>query len=1448
MKLFLFYFISEYKYGVAAPPDISGWNIVTSSEISNDGKTHKSNTLATTGLEQEIPGGKSSFTGKNEEMTMHSHDGDDKNFTSTSGHTSNTILNEQLVTADENSQRFESRTNMSTSSSSFKTSRHQQEQHYEPRQEQLLSKDNISIDDHKEVLKEFNDMINLAQQSLHTGGRDDSVKQLSSQRNTKNNERYPYDSSNKEHFSTSTNTSSSSYTSTNQTDNKINRQIDDNMSTGEKLISRSIDCPDAYTKVITETKSLPDGSIVTTKRYETKGESTSSKQQMSSSSSRVISSSHGLDEHNERIESIDQSSQIRNDADTLKEQQRKEIVLNKNVQDEDIRRHEELRRAELANYATSSKTESHSKKFIQNEKKCLNDEEMTKKYATDIERLTSHTTKDQSSQFNQIDTDEIDRSSITHKTVKKDLSQQFKNEQSPIREHTHVINIDKSEQLISENLQTDQSFRDNSSQMNKVQTIKVNTDTTDNKTNVKKTGDTIEKNTTQTDCGSVNKIQLDAKEQQKITTAKLVTQSDETDRESIASELTEQNFEHIDYRSKRITVDHQPTHDTFARSLRCVSPLNERNKTPSHRSSATSVRSNSKWSSNDRSRRSPSRDTEYSELSQISSNTVTKSTSIQKNSPRPVIGSPDRSTGRGTSPTKNQSPTRVEKSQKLINAADTPLESDLKDTSLLEKRTTPDGALFCGTDSTLEKSQKIIVAVDISLDKRPRHTSPAKSSENAKSTHNRTESRSEIMPTSDGTRNKSLPKSPISSPNRSPVRSDQSKKSTSRNISPAKSPERPKAHKLPNTERSVNISPDRKTRNSVSPDKTEKLSNPVSPANAIKNRSPDRATKTPIKTQSPNRFEESKSPKRPETDSFVRPEKSPERRSTNFKEEHNKTTVSQKNEIEVDIMTLPRAFSPEKTLTNTEAKKSNAEFVTQKTIHIESPRKPSYAKPTESFARHTMPSIHVKSSATQKTDTHTQLKVDRKVTENEIDIDGDESIRSNSPTSTVSDIEYVNMANREETIKEWQSEDVHDGVTYSVPSHPEQVEKQPQETEPFYLIDKDQDDIEPIQQKNKPKIPYTRSETYEERCRAMLGMSTESITTKSTEKRQIVDDQPEMKKTPVDEDTVDFVKTIESGTKRVEPKEKPSVEIPDDKIYEILETVNRTFSKKQENEVKAKPLQSVEDQIFVDQQKAINQKQNKTSTLYKDRIPVVEDFITKKSAYVCGKKSIDEKKVVTVVKPSQYSPTARPSELSPERRRSAPVDEEISRRSIGEIKVEISENEEDNRSPSRSPGRKPISAEVHPNKRPSYSESPERKSQAPLKDQSTKADSRPTTKSTEKKKIIESDASSRFAKTREVFKSKISTESSPDRRQPVKQFPDTPRPSKDIQDQRKKPISTTLSTLKSTQTTGVSKSRENSFSNRTKETNTTNVSSVKIKSVNSTSDTKDIRKTLGTVR
>lgn len=1618
---------------------------MTSKEVSADGKTQTSQSLATTDLVQDIPGGKTAFSGKNEEMTKHSHDGDDKNFTSSSGHTSNTVLNEQMVTGDENSQRFESRSNMSTSSSTFKTSKQQQQQ-------QSVNDNN---DDHKEVLKEFNDMINMAQASLHT----DSIESLSSTtRNTKKNERYPYDSSNKEHFSTATTSS------TNQTDKLTNQQrketvprdITGTISTdGEKLLSRAVDYPDAYTKVITETKSLPDGTIVTTKRYETKGESSSfSKQQSSSSSSssssRMIRETHGTEQRNEtdqtanRIESTNRSTQRHDDSEIINVQKQKDMILSAKLQDEDIRRHEELRRAEFASF-TTKKTENKSEQFIRKEQQILRDEAIRS-------NVKENRLRDQSSQVDQSESNKSEHAT-TSKTVKKDLEQQFVNESDRTSSKTTNVDHRDRERVASEHVDKtiiirDQSIKDSARQENKVQTIKIHVDIDDRQEKVNKitqknseaiqssyddkrydTDADQQKNKTynlqqhdsdrQTTDRHLHKItklvdetdrlsyddtnqhlvkdfeqqknkaykQNDSDRQtterhvQMITkqidetdrtshddtnkhvtndferqkskaynlkqndsdrqtterhTQKITKQIDETDRESITSELTEHNFENIDYRSKKISVDHQPTHDTFARSLRCASPPIDRNRPRSTQSSGTSARSsNQKLSSIDRNRRSPSRDTEYSELSQISSNTVTKSSYAPPDSRRPVISSPNRSTRNSVSPVKNQSPTRpTERSQKMTAEMTLDRSQDSKpeksaepvgpnknrSPSPSEEMTTPEGARFCGT----------------------RDESPAKSPDRSQNYTLPETKRPKTVTDSDRALRRESP-----TKNDTPSRPEKSQKLVTRNVSPSKSPDRKVSpnrvgRSLVNpTKGSENVqrypSPDAKYPVTKDPERSDSGKNrsPTRPEalSTPKNRSPKSQETSPVRRATKSSME--RSPERPNTDvdtakrtyqetlperrssgrrspervdspkrpsqpsspvqrptsgvTTPRQETSPDRRATKTSTERSPERAnlnaskrpSQASSpdrrptktIELDICVVkPTSVSPEKLPMKTEVEKS--EFLSQKTIHIEqSTRTPSYAKPTESFARHTLPAaVHVKPSTSTKVESRKTSTVARQLNSSEIDVDADESIRSTSPTSTVSDLEYVHMANTDVYLREVRREDIdaHDGATYSHSMEPRPTEET-NDPEPFFLVEREPEEVATTankQDKPRAKIPYTRSETYEERCRAMLGMNTET-TTKSSDNRQLAEDQPQKEDNLDGHDTVDFVKPLEnqqSHSHRTEPKEKSIVGIADDKIYEIIETVNKTFSKQQEN---AKELQSIEDRQLLAQEKLVAK--DETSTLYENRIPVVEEFIQKESAYVCGKKTTEEtEKVLTT---SKHSPS-RPSDSSPERRRSAQIDAAIAERA-NEIEKTVTVDESslmqkdekivtsEERSTSHSPGRKPISAEVHPNKRMPSAESPDRKKPVPFKE-SPKADRSLSTKSPERKKVNEIviTSTAKFSKTQEhraeVAKQKPSVE--PDRKQPtvkespvrqttVKPMVDTPRqvPSKDVPDQRRKPqVSTPVGPKQQTALSSAT-TRENS--NRTKEITANNVSSVKITKLSAEmKDVRETRKTLGTVR
>ncbi|XP_059618715.1 titin isoform X5 [Phlebotomus argentipes] len=272
----------DYKFDVVAP-DTSGWNVITSSEVTNDGKTHTTQTLATTAGVQDVPGGKSSFSGRNEQLSSVTHEGDDSNFTTSAGQSSNTLLQETTVTGDEDSGKTETKSTSVTSSSRVIKSQH-------------TSSGDQAARDHRNVADEFDELLQSARNtsssvqqstSLTTSSEKQSEQQFTGQQESK--------------------------VSTTMTAEAHQKEVERLAALPGEIISRKIDYPDANTKMITETKALDDGTIVTTTKYETR--SASSKVWSSASNKQESSSTRSVTEERaqkQRIECIrDESSATR---------------------------------------------------------------------------------------------------------------------------------------------------------------------------------------------------------------------------------------------------------------------------------------------------------------------------------------------------------------------------------------------------------------------------------------------------------------------------------------------------------------------------------------------------------------------------------------------------------------------------------------------------------------------------------------------------------------------------------------------------------------------------------------------------------------------------------------------------------------------------------------------------------------------------------------------------------------------------------------------------------------------------------------------------------------------------------------------------------------------------------------------------------------------------------
>lgn len=304
-----------------------GWNVITSSELSDDGKARMEKTLATTEGVTAIKGGQKAFSGKNEELKNERFDGDANNYTYTTGESSNMVLNENIVTGDENTMRTESKSSsVSHSSKVFKSSNNNDATDHHQTNTQNFEQTKLSQD--PTVVQEA---FRLAQQPGKILSR--NIERASDTQNmiTEKKEladgtivttrRYePINSnhtdiqatkttnnSNVSNKSTKSVESSSSKTITSTTSNRDEEAFRLSQQPGN-IISRDVSMADNNTRMITEKKELADGTIVTTKRFEkissaTSGDSANSEIQtkISSTNQQVKTSTSQRDEEAFRL-------------------------------------------------------------------------------------------------------------------------------------------------------------------------------------------------------------------------------------------------------------------------------------------------------------------------------------------------------------------------------------------------------------------------------------------------------------------------------------------------------------------------------------------------------------------------------------------------------------------------------------------------------------------------------------------------------------------------------------------------------------------------------------------------------------------------------------------------------------------------------------------------------------------------------------------------------------------------------------------------------------------------------------------------------------------------------------------------------------------------------------------------------------------------------------------
>lgn len=229
--LFFFFIRRDIKFGPITD-GTGGWNVISSTETSDDGKARTEKMLATTEGVTAIEGGKKAFSGKNEELKTERYDGDANNFTYSTGESSNMSLNENIVTGDDNNKRIEKKSSSTSHSSKV-----------------VRSSNNTG--DSTGFVDDF--------ENLST--RDHELK-------TTNNER-----SSTSHSDHQRNSSDSTQSRNQSVDlSKESETVKEAFRLAQqpgKIVSRTVEKANPTTNMITEKKELTDGTIVTTKRYET---------------------------------------------------------------------------------------------------------------------------------------------------------------------------------------------------------------------------------------------------------------------------------------------------------------------------------------------------------------------------------------------------------------------------------------------------------------------------------------------------------------------------------------------------------------------------------------------------------------------------------------------------------------------------------------------------------------------------------------------------------------------------------------------------------------------------------------------------------------------------------------------------------------------------------------------------------------------------------------------------------------------------------------------------------------------------------------------------------------------------------------------------------------------------------------------------------------------------
>ena len=244
----------DLKFGLSG--NTGGWNVISSSEVSGDGKNRTEQMLATTEGVSAVKGGTKAFVGKNEEMKTEKYDGDDKNFTYSTGESSNMVLNENIVTGDDRNRRTENKSSSVSHSTNIVKSSTNSGINDNDMQQQLMD-DNVSRQSSTNTNKSSstsNNSTTNQRSSTVSSSNDNSSNQLNS-------------NSNATHVM-----SAADQQRLNQQLSKESGQVQEAFRLAQQpgnVISHTVERANPTTNMITEKKELADGTIVTTKRYET---------------------------------------------------------------------------------------------------------------------------------------------------------------------------------------------------------------------------------------------------------------------------------------------------------------------------------------------------------------------------------------------------------------------------------------------------------------------------------------------------------------------------------------------------------------------------------------------------------------------------------------------------------------------------------------------------------------------------------------------------------------------------------------------------------------------------------------------------------------------------------------------------------------------------------------------------------------------------------------------------------------------------------------------------------------------------------------------------------------------------------------------------------------------------------------------------------------------------